>query len=75
MELPYEGDEFSLILILPGEGVKMEEVEKLLSAHRILKWSSEINEKTVEISIPRLVMLFHCNAAYVRVDGDIWIAG
>ncbi|XP_058517171.1 serpin I2 [Ochotona princeps] len=53
LELPYEGDEFSLILILPAEGVNVEEVEKLLSAHRVLKWSSEINEKTVEVSIPR----------------------
>ncbi|KAL0592697.1 Serpin I2, partial [Plecturocebus cupreus] len=54
LELPYKGDEFSLIIILPAEGMNIEEVEKLITAQQILKWLSEMQEEEVEISLPRL---------------------
>ncbi|KAM5292100.1 serpin I2 [Ctenodactylus gundi] len=54
LELPYKGDDLSLIIALPAEGVKMEEMEKLLTAHHIMKWFSEMQEEEVEISLPRL---------------------
>ncbi|XP_062034060.1 serpin I2 [Lepus europaeus] len=53
LELPYKGDEFSLIIILPAEGVNIEEVENLITAHQILEWFSEMHEEEVEISMPR----------------------
>ncbi|XP_054432908.1 serpin I2 [Pteronotus mesoamericanus] len=53
LELPYKGDEFSLIIILPAEGVNIEEMEKLITAHQILQWSSKMQEEEVEISLPR----------------------
>nr|KAF6476879.1 WD repeat domain 49 [Rousettus aegyptiacus] len=53
LELPYKGDEFSLIIILPAEEVNIEEMEKLLTAHQILKRFSEMQEEEVEISLPR----------------------
>ncbi|XP_037697293.1 serpin I2 [Choloepus didactylus] len=53
LELPYKGDEFSLIIILPAKDVPIEEVEKLITAHQILKWLSEMQEEEVEISLPR----------------------
>lgn len=71
MELPYKGDEFSLIIILPAEGVNIEEVENLITAHQILEWFSEMHEEEVEISMPRLVMSFDCNGSYSTVYGGI----
>uniref|UniRef100_A0A2K5Q8Z8 Serpin family I member 2 n=1 Tax=Cebus imitator TaxID=2715852 RepID=A0A2K5Q8Z8_CEBIM len=53
LELPYKVDEFSLIIILPAEGMNIEEVEKLITAQQILKWLSEMQEEEVEISLPR----------------------
>nr|XP_003416302.2 serpin I2 [Loxodonta africana] len=53
LELPYKGNEFSLIIILPAENVNIEEVEKLITAHQILKLLSEIHEEEVEVSLPR----------------------
>ncbi|XP_016071207.1 PREDICTED: serpin I2 [Miniopterus natalensis] len=53
LELPYKGDEFSLIIILPAEEVSIEEMEKQITAHQILKWFSEMQEEEVEISLPR----------------------
>ncbi|XP_024416252.1 serpin I2 [Desmodus rotundus] len=53
LELPYKDDEFSLLIILPAEGVNIEKMEKLITAHQILKWFSEMQEEEVEISLPR----------------------
>ncbi|XP_004621725.3 serpin I2 [Sorex araneus] len=53
LELPYKGSEFSLIIILPAEDMAIEEMEKLITAHRIQKWFSEMEEEEVEISLPR----------------------
>ncbi|XP_037019186.2 serpin I2 [Artibeus jamaicensis] len=53
LELPYKGDEFSLIIILPAEEVNIEKMEKLITVHQILKWFSEMQEEEVEISLPR----------------------
>uniref|UniRef100_G1PLU1 Serpin family I member 2 n=1 Tax=Myotis lucifugus TaxID=59463 RepID=G1PLU1_MYOLU len=53
LELPYKGDEFSLIIILPAEEVNIEDMEKQITADLILKWFSEMKEEEVEISLPR----------------------
>ncbi|XP_069329077.1 serpin I2 [Eulemur rufifrons] len=53
LELPYKDDEFSLIIILPAKDMNIEEVEKRITAHHILKWFSEMQEEEVEISLPR----------------------
>lgn len=53
LELPYKGNEFSLIIILPAEDVAIEEMEKLITAHQIRKWFSEMEEEEVEIRLPR----------------------
>ncbi|XP_049630424.1 serpin I2 [Suncus etruscus] len=53
LELPYKGNEFSLIIILPAEDVAIEEMEKLITAPQIWKWFSEMEEEEVEISLPR----------------------
>ncbi|XP_077608365.1 serpin I2 [Crocuta crocuta] len=58
LELPYKGDKFSLIIILPAEDVNIEEMEKRISSHRILKWVSEMQEEEVEISLPRLNFVY-----------------
>lgn len=65
LELPYKGDEFSLIVILPAEDVNIEEMEKVITAYQILKWFSEMQEEEVEISLPRLAMSFYYSGSYV----------
>lgn len=75
MELPYKGDEFSLIIILPAEHMNMEEMEKLITAHQILQWFSEIQEQEVEISLPRLVMSFYHSGSHVFTYRWTSIAG
>lgn len=73
LELPYKGDEFSLIIILPVEEVNIDKMEKLITAHQILKWFSEMREEEVEISLPRLVMLFYYSGSYIFTYGGICV--
>ncbi|XP_044525476.1 serpin I2 [Gracilinanus agilis] len=53
LELPYEGDEFSLILLLPAEDVALEELEKNISMDQMQSWFTKMQEEHVEISLPR----------------------
>lgn len=74
MELPYKGDEFSLIIILPAEHVNIEEMEKLITAPQTLQWFSEMQEQEVEM-LPRLVMSFYHSSSYVFTYRWISTAG
>nr|XP_028584321.1 serpin I2 [Podarcis muralis] len=54
LELPYKGEEFSFVLILPAEDVPIEEVEKLITAQLMKSWFAEMEEdEDIEISLPR----------------------
>ncbi|KAL8187976.1 UNVERIFIED_CONTAM: Serpin I2 [Gekko kuhli] len=53
LELPYKGEEFSLVLILPAEDVPIEEVENLITVELIKDWFAKMEEDDeVEISLP-----------------------
>lgn len=56
LELPFKSNEFSVVIILPAKGMNMEEVEKQVTARHIQRWLSELQEKEVEVSLPRWVM-------------------
>ncbi|XP_062987995.1 serpin I2 [Elgaria multicarinata webbii] len=54
LELPYKGEEFSFVLILPAEDVAIEAVEKLITAELIKDWFAGMEEvDEVQISLPR----------------------
>ncbi|XP_007886863.2 serpin I2 [Callorhinchus milii] len=53
LELPYSGDESSMILALPAEGTDLTELEKLITPQIVENWLSTIAEEDVEIYLPR----------------------
>lgn len=53
LELPFKSNEFSMVIILPAKGMTIEEVEKQVTADHIQRWLSELQEKEVEVSLPR----------------------
>ncbi|XP_057613345.1 serpin I2 [Chionomys nivalis] len=53
LELPFKSNEFSMVMILPAKGMNIEEVEKQVTADHIQRWLSELQEKEVEVSLPR----------------------
>ncbi|XP_077204615.1 serpin I2 [Paroedura picta] len=56
LELPYKGEEFSLVLVLPAEDVPIEDVENLITVELIKDWFAKMEEEDVEISLPRFKM-------------------
>ena len=56
LELPFKSNEFSMVIILPAKGMNIEEVEIQVTADHIQRWLSELQEKEVEVSLPRWVM-------------------
>ncbi|XP_041514809.1 serpin I2 [Microtus oregoni] len=53
LELPFKSNEFSMVIILPAKGMNIEEVEKQVTARHIQRWLFELQEKEVEVSLPR----------------------
>ncbi|XP_072130865.1 antithrombin-III [Mobula birostris] len=53
IELPYKGDDVSMVLILPMAGGNLQEIETALSHEKMLGWISRLSITEVELSIPR----------------------
>lgn len=53
LELPYEGDNFSMVIILPNEGISLPELENELTAEDFLLLIAEMEEKDVDAIIPK----------------------
>ncbi|XP_078066237.1 neuroserpin [Mustelus asterias] len=53
LELPYSGNEASIILVLPAEGIDLTELEKLITPQMIQHWLSTMAEEDIEINLPR----------------------
>jgi len=52
LELPYEGEEVSMLVILPREN-DLEYVEGSLSADDISRWRSDLSEQEVHVYLPK----------------------
>ncbi|XP_038672852.1 serpin I2-like [Scyliorhinus canicula] len=53
LEVPYSGDEASIILALPAEGIELTEFEKHITPQIIQNWLSTMAEEDIEINLPR----------------------
>ncbi|XP_067897753.1 serpin I2-like [Heterodontus francisci] len=53
LEVPYSGDEASIILALPAKGNDLIELEKLITPQVIQHWLSTMTEDDIEINLPR----------------------
>jgi len=56
LELPYEGNELSMVILLPRKADGLPEVEKVLTAASFKKWVSGLSKKKVRVSLPRFKM-------------------
>ncbi len=52
LELPYEGKELSMVILLPENG-KMEELESSLATDALSEWTADMDSKDVEIYLPK----------------------
>lgn len=53
LEIPYEGDEISMMLILSRQEVPLAALEPLVKAQLIEEWANSVKKQKVEVYLPR----------------------
>ncbi len=53
LEMPYAGNQYSMIILLPQEQVQLYELERELTAEQLLSYTQKLTEKAVNISLPK----------------------
>ena len=56
VELPYEGGELNMVILLPRKADGLPEVEKALTGARLEAWLSGLSKKKVSVALPRFKM-------------------
>lgn len=56
LEIPYEGDEISMMLVLSRQEVPLATLEPLLKAQLIDEWTNSVKKQKVEVYLPRFTV-------------------
>ena len=68
VELPYAGEELSMTVVLPPEGVSLADFEAGLDDTAIASWSEGLEQMQVFLSLPRFEMRFKASLKEVLQD-------
>jgi serpin B len=60
LELPYTGKDFSMLVLLPNEGVSLNDIERTITFNAISAFAEQLVESEVIVSLPK----FKFNAEY-----------
>jgi len=53
LALPYDGDELSMVVLLPQQVDRLSELERRLTAPRVTEWLATMPEREVYVALPR----------------------
>ncbi|XP_050568191.1 antithrombin-III isoform X1 [Cygnus atratus] len=53
VELPYKGDDITMVLVLPYAGTPLVEVERELTSEKLQDWIDSMREVSLTVSLPR----------------------
>lgn len=53
LEIPYEGDEISMMIVLSRQEVPLATLEPLVKAQLIEEWAASVKKQKVEVYLPR----------------------
>ncbi|XP_058044582.1 neuroserpin [Ahaetulla prasina] len=56
LEIPYEGDEFSMMIVLSRQEVPLATLEPLVKAQLIEEWATSVKKQKVEVYLPRFTI-------------------
>jgi serpin B len=56
LEMPYEGKQLSMLVLLPKEATGLGPLEDSLTAERLDRWCAELAERAVRVYIPKITM-------------------
>ena len=69
LELPYEGDRLSMVIVLPKPSVDLATIENKMSSKGLSPWLANMGERDVVVTLPRfrIESSFSLNAALVKL--------
>uniref|UniRef100_UPI0037E95712 antithrombin-III isoform X2 n=1 Tax=Semicossyphus pulcher TaxID=241346 RepID=UPI0037E95712 len=53
LEMPYRGDDITMVIVLPSNGTPLSKVEESLDLNKLTDWMDEMKETTVSVHVPR----------------------
>ncbi|XP_039985363.1 antithrombin-III [Xiphias gladius] len=53
LEMPYRGDDITMVIILPSRGTTLSKVEESLDLNKLNSWLNGMKETTVSVNVPR----------------------
>lgn len=53
LEIPYSGEDFSMLLVLPSDGIPLQDFEKDMDADAFARIISEMQQKEVDVFVPK----------------------
>ncbi len=53
LEIPYSGEDFSMLLVLPGEGIPLQDIEKEMDAEAFARIITEMQHTEVDVFVPK----------------------
>ncbi|XP_056271300.1 antithrombin-III isoform X2 [Pseudoliparis swirei] len=53
LEMPYRGDDITMVIILPNRGTPLRQLEESLDLTRLTSWLDAMQETTVSVHVPR----------------------
>ncbi|KAF0041563.1 antithrombin-III isoform X1 [Scophthalmus maximus] len=53
LEMPYSGDDITMVIVLPSRDTTLSQVEESLDLNKLNHWLSEMEETSVSIHVPR----------------------
>ncbi|MEQ2288427.1 hypothetical protein AMECASPLE_022438 [Ameca splendens] len=53
LEMPYRGDDITMVIILPNRGHPLSQVEENLDQNKLNSWLNQMRETTVSVTMPR----------------------
>jgi len=56
LELPYEGDRLSMLILLPNEIDGITSLEESLTAQKISQWKNDLFERKLQVQMPKFTM-------------------
>lgn len=59
IELPYDGDDISMLIVLPSDIRGISSIEQLINTELMEKWIMSFVNTTVKVSIPRFILSQH----------------
>lgn len=65
LELPYVGDDLSMVILLPDEVDGLAQVEKSLTTGNLTTWLARLREQKIAVSLPRFKITFGLDLAEV----------